>query len=62
MGGSDMIMTITEVAGYLRIPTSTLYKLCREGNIPASKVGKHWRFQKAEIDQWFKDIRKNNTG
>ena len=61
MSESDMIMTITEVAEYLRIPTSTLYKLCQEGTIPASKVGKHWRFQKSEIEQWFNDIRKNNT-
>lgn len=62
MSESDMIMTISEVADYLRIPKSTLYKLCQGGNIPASKVGKHWRFRKDEIDQWFKKIRNNNQG
>ena len=46
------ILTIDDLAGYLRIPKSTLYKLVREGAIPSQKVGKHWRFHKSAIDEW----------
>lgn len=46
------VQTIDELAEYLRIPKSTLYKLAREGKIPAQKVGRHWRFRKEAIDRW----------
>lgn len=46
------IMTIEEVAEYLRIPLSSLYKLAQQGKIPASKVGRHWRFRREVIDKW----------
>jgi len=50
---SYIIMTSKEVAEYLRIPVRTLYKLCQEGRIPARKVGRHWRFKKDMLDNWF---------
>ena len=46
------IMTVDEVAEYLRIPRSSLYKLAQEGRIPCQKVGRHWRFRRAAIDEW----------
>ena len=46
------ILTIDELAGYLKISKSTLYKLVREGKIPSQKVGRHWRFRKQAIDRW----------
>lgn len=46
------VMTVDELAAYLKIPKSTLYKLVREGQIPSQKVGRHWRFRKATIDRW----------
>jgi excisionase family DNA binding protein len=48
----DDILTIDELAAYLKISKSTLYKLVREGKIPAQKIGRHWRFRKKVIDQW----------
>jgi excisionase family DNA binding protein len=53
----DDILTIEELAVYLKIPKSTLYKLVREGKIPAQKIGRHWRFRKAAIDNWLEKIR-----
>jgi excisionase family DNA binding protein len=47
------IMKINEAAQYLRISSSSLYKLAQEGKIPAQKVGKHWRFHKQTLDKWF---------
>ncbi len=46
------ILTIEEVASYLRIPVSSVYKLAQEGKIPAQKVGRHWRFYRPAITQW----------
>jgi excisionase family DNA binding protein len=43
-------MTTAEVAQYLRIHPSTVYKLVREGKLPAFKVGSDYRFNKSEID------------
>ncbi|MFC2076823.1 helix-turn-helix domain-containing protein [candidate division KSB1 bacterium] len=48
----DEILTIDDLAGYLRIPKSTLYKVVREGKIPSQKIGRHWRFRKETIDRW----------
>ena len=53
----DSIMTIEEVAAYLKIPKSTVYILAQDGKIPCQKVGRQWRFHKEAIDQWVK-----NTG
>jgi len=51
MGPHD-IMTIDELAEYLKISKSTLYKLAQEGKLPAQKIGKRWRFHRATIDEW----------
>lgn len=48
----DAVLTIDELAEYLKIAKSTLYKLAQQGRIPAQKVGRHWRFRKAAIDRW----------
>jgi excisionase family DNA binding protein len=45
-------MTFEEVMAYLRIPSSSLYKLAQEGKIPSQKVGRHWRFRREAIDRW----------
>lgn len=50
------VMTIREVATYLRIPQSSLYKLAQEGKIPGKKVGRHWRFHRTAIDNWLKGL------
>ncbi|MDD5509688.1 MAG: helix-turn-helix domain-containing protein [Dehalococcoidales bacterium] len=49
---SGDILTLEELANYLKVPKSTVYKLVREGRIPAQKVGRHWRFRKQTIDRW----------
>lgn len=54
------VLTIEELATYLKIPKSTLYKLVREGKIPSQKVGRHWRFRKMAIDRWLEETRSGN--
>lgn len=46
------IITIEEAAELLQIPVSSVYKLAREGKIPAQKVGRHWRFHRATLLKW----------
>lgn len=48
----DTVMTIDDLAVYLKLSTSTLYKLCADGKVPGTKVGRHWRFHRAVIDHW----------
>jgi len=49
--GTD-IMTSREVAEYLRLPITTVYKLASEKGIPAFRAGKHWRFRRTDIEEW----------
>ena len=46
------VMTIAEVAAYLRIPRGSAYKLAQQGRIPGRKVGRHWRFRREVVDKW----------
>ena len=50
----DEILKADEVSKWLRIPKSTIYKLCLEGQIPGTKIGRHWRFDRKDIEDWFK--------
>ncbi len=47
------IMTLEEVAAYLRLKPQTIYTWAQEKKIPAAKLGKEWRFKKSIIDEWF---------
>jgi excisionase family DNA binding protein len=48
----DRMMTIREVADYLRVSRTRLYQLARAGELPAKRVGHLWRFSKTEVDGW----------
>lgn len=45
-------MTIHELAAYLQVSKSSLYKLAQDGKVPGQKVGRHWRFHRGTIDNW----------
>ena len=46
------ILTLEEVAEYLRLKPQTIYKWAQEKRIPAVKLGKEWRFRKSVLDRW----------
>ncbi|MBN2412395.1 helix-turn-helix domain-containing protein [candidate division KSB1 bacterium] len=50
---NNEIMTLEEVAEYLRVKPQTIYTWAQEKKIPAAKLGKEWRFKKSIIDEWF---------
>lgn len=54
-GTPPEILTIDEVAAYLRLTPQTIYKWAQEKRIPAVKLGKEWRFRRSVIDRWFDD-------
>ena len=48
----DDILTIEEVAKYLRVSDRTVYDWAQKGEIPAVKIGTVWRFKKSEVENW----------
>ncbi|MGL4585471.1 MAG: methylation-associated defense system helix-turn-helix domain-containing protein MAD1 [Acinetobacter ursingii] len=48
----DQIMTVKDVATYLKLNERTVYRMASSAKIPAFKVGVSWRFKKEEIDNW----------
>lgn len=48
----DDILTIEEVAKYLRVSDRTVYDWAQKGEIPAGKIGTVWRFKKTEVENW----------
>jgi excisionase family DNA binding protein len=62
---TDQILTIKDVAIYLKLAEKTVYKLAAEGKLPGFKVGGSWRFKQADIESWIeakKTNNKNNSG
>lgn len=48
----DEILTLDEVAVYLKAGKKTVYRLAQQGEIPAFKLGGTWRFRRSELDRW----------
>ena len=46
------LMTIEEIADYLRVKKRTIYEWLKKGKIPAIKTVGQWRFKKTQIDNW----------
>jgi len=57
---SDEILTIEETSQFLKVGKTTLYRLAREGKIPAWKIGREWRFLRNELIKWAKE--RSNRG
>ena len=49
---TDKILTLKEVAEYLKLTEKTAYRLAAEGKLPGFKVGGSWRFKREDIDRW----------
>jgi len=57
----DDILTLEEVAKYLRVSERTIYDCAQKGEIPAGKIRTAWRFKKSEIDKWVNDRLSSNN-
>jgi excisionase family DNA binding protein len=49
------VMTLEDVAQYLHVHPSTVYRLLKNRSIPAFKVGSDWRFNQDSIERWIKE-------
>lgn len=54
----DEIMTITEVAEYLKISEITTYKFVQSGKIPAFKIGSHWRVKREDLAEFIDKLKR----
>ena len=57
----DDILTIEEVAKYLRVSERTVYDWAQKGEIPSGKIGTVWRFKKEDIEKWVNERLSSNT-
>jgi excisionase family DNA binding protein len=52
--GVGNIMTVRDVADYLRLSEAKVYRMAKGGEVPALRMGKSWRFRKDLIDDWIR--------
>jgi len=57
----EKILTIKETAQYLKMGTTTIYKLILKKNLPATKVANKWRIRKSKLDKWVDEMQYNNN-
>ena len=57
----SIIMTVDEVAGYLKLSKITVYKLTQKGEIPGFRIGSSWRYNRDKIDEIARVGTKQNT-
>ena len=57
----DRLLTVDELAGYLRFHKTVIYSLIKNGNLPVYRVSGQWRFRESEIEEWLKkqNLREN---
>jgi excisionase family DNA binding protein len=48
------VLKLEEVAEFLKVHPSTVYRLLRRGRIPAFKLGSDWRFNQESVERWIK--------
>jgi excisionase family DNA binding protein len=52
MQSAAKVLTVNELAQYLRVHRSTIYRLLKKGQLPGFKIGSDWRFNVEVIDDW----------
>lgn len=57
----EEILTVREVAEFLKVTERTIYRLATEGQIPSFKVGGSWRFQRSDLIQWMNEQAKGQA-
>ena len=59
---ADEILTLKEVAEYLKLAEKTAYRLAAEGKLPGFKVGGSWRFTRDELEKWIDQRSREENG
>ena len=53
----DKLLTIDEVAGYLRLNRYTVYRMAERSELPGAKIARRWRFEERDIKTWLKSLK-----
>lgn len=54
----EKLLTLYEVAAYLRLNKFTVYRMTERGELPAIKVANQWRFKEKDLDKWLEENKK----
>ncbi|PTP50624.1 methylation-associated defense system helix-turn-helix domain-containing protein MAD1 [Vibrio splendidus] len=57
---TDQILTLKELAEYLKLAEKTAYRLASEGKLPGFKVGGSWRFKREDLEAWIEEGKNDN--
>jgi excisionase family DNA binding protein len=60
MIANDKWLTMEELATYLKMSRTKLYQMAQKNEIPASKIGNQWRFDRDRIDDWMSSHSNHN--
>ena len=55
---ADSLITVQEMAKYLKVEESTIYTWAKDGKLPGIKIGRFWRFKKEDINKWLEEKKK----
>ena len=52
----DRLLSVEDLRLYLGVNRDTVYKWVNEKGLPALKIGRLWKFRKADVDEWVKQF------
>ncbi len=55
MEASERWLSVDEISAYLGVSKESIYRWAESGKMPASKVGRQWRFKVSDVDKWVRD-------
>jgi len=55
MALDDRILTVEDLAAFLKLSEATIYRMAQAGELPARRIGRSWRFSQAQIHEWFRE-------
>ena len=58
----DKLLTLEEVAEYLRLNRFTVYRMAERGELPGAKIARRWRFKEDDIRRWFQQRKLSRSG
>ncbi len=58
----EVLWNVKQVAKYLQLKESTIYSWAQDGKIPAIKIGRTWRFRRADLDEWLENHLQGDRG
>lgn len=57
----DDLLTVLEVMNYLKVCRATVQRWCKEGKLPAVKIGKEYRIRRSDLEHWYDSLLKNRS-